>query len=101
MSVPAVSERTIRKLYKPGDQRRVMWGVFELFKRIDERYLKTGLIDAVQFRRIGNYVASFAFTEREGGYRLPTRDELFKQFPHLEKRRAAMRRLRVRRRGKV
>lgn len=87
-------EWAIRKIYQPGDQRRVMWGAYELLKRIDERYVKKGLITPAQFHTIGNYVSSFAFTPREGGYRLPTRSELFVKFPRLERRRAALRRMR-------
>ncbi len=94
-------ERTLRKIYQPGEQRRVMWGAYELLKRIEARYLQTGIINPVQFRSIGNYVSSFAFTPREGGYRLPTRDELFKKFPRLERRRIALRRVRGRVKGRV
>lgn len=94
MTHPTPLERTIRKIYQPGDQRRVMWGAYELLRRIEERYVKKGLITPAQFHTIGNYVSSYAFTKREGGYRLPTREELFTRFPRLERRRAALRRVR-------
>ncbi|MEK6902833.1 MAG: hypothetical protein AABX02_04585 [archaeon] len=81
-----------RKLYPEGDLMRAKLASVELFFRIWDKYVKTGIVDYNTGVKIGNYIASMSATKRKNGYHLPTRVELFTKFPELAERRVQMRR---------
>lgn len=70
---------------------QALLGGYELLRRIEQRYVMNKLMAPGEFERVKQFVASFVMTLRDGGFRNPTREELFEAFPHLKVRRVRLR----------